>query len=71
MVAGKSKVPGKWNDFLRDETNKKELFHFISKEIVSANYPGGKQLYITSGTEVFLKGSDQKMQACDQDLLST
>ncbi len=70
-VAGKNKVPGKWNDFLRDETNKKELFHFLSKKIVSANYPEGKQVYITSGTEVFLKGSDQQMQACDHEEADT
>ena len=32
-VAGKNKVPGKWNDFLRDDNNKNELFDFLSGKL--------------------------------------
>ncbi|KAG0703001.1 hypothetical protein GWK47_002845 [Chionoecetes opilio] len=34
-VAGQTKVPGNWPDFLRDPTNKVELFQFLSEKIVS------------------------------------
>ena len=44
-VAGKNKVPAKWMDFLRDESNKQELFAFISSKIVAYDeYPEGKKV---------------------------
>jgi len=70
-VAGKNRVPRKWNDFLRDETNKEELFGFLSKKFISSEYPIGKQVYVTSGTEVLIKGSDQQMQACHHEEADT
>ena len=50
-----------WNDFLRDEANKTELFGFLSRKVAFFNYPEGKEVAITSGTEVFTKGCDQQM----------
>ena len=34
---------------LRDSTNKKELFQFLTQKVSKHDYPGGKQVYITSG----------------------
>ena len=43
-VAGKNKVPGKWNDFLRDDNNKKDLFDFLSGKLSYFEYPVGKEV---------------------------
>lgn len=37
-----AKVPGKWHEFLADEDNKKELFLFLSTELMQVDFPGGK-----------------------------
>ena len=69
-VAGKNKVPGKWNEFLRDETNKKEFFAFLTTRVSSFTYPEGKEVFITSGTTVL--GTDQHMQSpCDHEEADT
>ena len=50
-VAGKSKVPGNWRGFLRDEGNKLELFQFLTHKIASFDYPEGKQVFVTSHSQ--------------------
>ena len=70
-VAGKNKVLGKWNDFLRDDNNKKDLFDFLSGKLSSFEYPVGKEVYVTSGTEVLSKGTDQQMHTCDHEEADT
>ena len=42
-VAGKNKLPGNWADFLRDTTNKRELFTFLSDRIASLECPEGNE----------------------------
>ena len=48
-VANQTKLPGNWNDFLRDPTNKTELFNFLSMVVSKAPCPPGKEIFITSG----------------------
>ena len=48
-VSAHAKVPGNFQDFLRDVTNKKELFDFLSCSISSHNFPTEKEIYVTSG----------------------
>ncbi|KAG0718686.1 hypothetical protein GWK47_007523 [Chionoecetes opilio] len=60
-VAGQTKVPGNWPDFLRDPTNKVELFQFLSEKIVSTTFPDGKQVFATSGASVVCSGTDHSM----------
>ena len=60
-------MPGNWRDFLRDEINKQELFEFLSQKIVSANYPDGKEVFVTSGKRVLTKGTARQMMSCDHE----
>lgn len=39
---GQNKVPSNWPDFLRDSTNKQELFNFLSNKIALTDCPDGK-----------------------------
>ncbi|KAG0727567.1 hypothetical protein GWK47_034403 [Chionoecetes opilio] len=48
-------------DFLRDSTNKEELFQFLSDKVGSNDWPDGKEVFITSGTDVISRGSDHSM----------
>ncbi|KAG0729478.1 hypothetical protein GWK47_003462 [Chionoecetes opilio] len=41
-VGGPTKVPSNWPDFLRDPTNKEELFQFLSDKVGSSDWPDGK-----------------------------
>ena len=42
----KNKLPRNWADFLRDPTNKQELFAFLSNKIAKVNCPEGKEIII-------------------------
>ena len=70
-VAGKHKVPGYWREFLQDEINKKELFDFLSQKIASAEYPDGKEVFVTSGMGVLTKGTSRQMIPCDHEEADT
>lgn len=48
-VAGKTKLPANWSQFLRDPANKTELFRCLSSRVASVSVPAGKALYITYG----------------------
>ena len=47
------RIPGKWSEFLRDSTNKVELFKCLSGEVMQRFHSGG-DIYITmsNGTTV-------------------
>ena len=62
---------GNWPDFLRDPTNKQELFHFLSEKISSTDCPDEKQIFITSGATVFGRGTDHCMPPCDHEEADT
>ena len=52
-VKGQVKVPiTNWHAFLRNDSNKTELFHFLADQIVKGTYPDGKEVYVTKETEV-------------------
>ena len=55
-VAGQTKLPSNWSQFLRDPANKTELFGFLSSKVagISASVPEGKAVHITSGKCVHL-----------------
>ena len=40
------RIPGNWSDFLRDSTNKVELFKYLSGEVMQRFHSGG-DIYIT------------------------
>ncbi|KAG0710652.1 hypothetical protein GWK47_022350 [Chionoecetes opilio] len=67
-VAGPDKVPGNWPDFLRDPTNKVELFQFpIREDCIHYPFPDGKQVFATSGASVVCSGTDHSMPPCDHE----
>ena len=47
-VGEKTKMPGNFADFLRDPTNKEELFGLLTMKVTCSNYGPGKDVYITS-----------------------
>ena len=47
LVAPETKVPGNWNEFLRDDSNKTELFTFLAEHLVIQSYPEGKLFFTT------------------------
>ena len=48
-VAGGTKLPPNWMQFLRDSVNKEELFAFLTNKVAEYNWPENKTVYITSG----------------------
>lgn len=45
-------IPGNWQQFLREDSNKTELFTFLSKIALETLQIDGKQLVVTDGEEV-------------------
>jgi len=54
VVAGAS-LPGNWQNFLRVDSNKTELFRFLSDALLKSFNQDGKQLVITDGESVLSK----------------
>ena len=48
-VSSHVKIPSNWMAFLRDSTNKSELFQFLSYKISIFDFPPNKIVCITSG----------------------
>ncbi len=48
-VASNNELPAKWAEFLRDPTNKEELFAFLSNRIAKVDCPENKEIIVTSG----------------------
>ena len=46
-MAGSTKVPNDWNQFLRDSENKDELNKFLAETITAHTFASGKQIFIT------------------------
>ena len=70
-VAGPNMIPRKWQEFLKDPENKKELFAFLSEKVANAQFPIGKIVVITSGKNVITKGIDRSMQDNDHEEADT
>ena len=60
-VSGQTKLPGNWADFLRDATNKKELFTFLTSKVAKSTFPPNKAVYVTSGESVVSVGQTNSM----------
>ena len=51
-VSSHAKLPRNFPDFLRDISNKKELFEFLTSNLSSCDFPTGKVVNATSGMSV-------------------
>ena len=49
-VSGQAKLPANWMQFLRDSSNKTELFQFLTSKVAAFKFPANKRVYITSGS---------------------
>ncbi|XP_063543982.1 uncharacterized protein LOC134754187 isoform X2 [Cydia strobilella] len=68
-----TKIPKGWSNFLRDSTNKEELFHLLTSQCHTAKYASNKELYVTDG-EVVLSNSSrdkQKLEPCNHEEADT
>ena len=65
-VQTKVKLPPKWSDFLFVSENKKELFHFLAREIEQHKFETRKQVTVTMGSQVLTINSPP-MQACTHE----
>ena len=67
------RIPGNWSEFLRDITNKVELFKYLSGEVMQWFHSGG-DIYITmsNGTTVGHVGPGEDMKTvCNQEEADT
>ena len=48
-VEERTKMPVNFQDFLKDSTNKEELFNLLTQKVSLSEYPAEKEVYITSG----------------------
>ena len=50
-VSSQTKVPTNFKDFLRDASNKQELFDFLTSKMSSCDFPTDKIIVVTSGMQ--------------------
>ena len=70
-VASANKIPRNWKEFLFDLNNKTKQYSFLSEKIESTHRPNSKEIYITSGSEVNVKGGDRILPYCDHEEANT
>ena len=67
------RIPGNWSEFLRDSTNKVELFKYLSGEVMQRFHSGG-DIYITmsNGTTVgHVRPGEDMTTVCNQEETDT
>jgi hypothetical protein len=69
-VEGHLKLPGNWMNFLRESSNKRDLFDFLSLRVESHQFPTNKSVYITK-KEYVLTSSSNKMPKCTHEEADT
>ena len=71
-VSSQTKLPSNWMDFLRDSTNKKELFAFLTSKVTEFTFPPNKAVYITCGESVVSSGLNSvAMPDCNHEEADT
>lgn len=73
-VGSQVPVPSNWQEFLRDDQNKSELFKFLSECTIAIPLPESKCLLATSGQSVLFSGSHhdfESLQSCSHEEADT
>ena len=70
-VSGQTKLLRKWNDFLRDARNVKELFDFLTNKLRIMSVPENKETFVTSGDDVIGIGTEHGMSQCNHEEADT
>ena len=68
-VSSHAKLPSNWMDFLRNPSNKDELFAFLTSKIAHFVFPPSKAVYVTSGQSVISARSN--MMNCNYEEADT
>ena len=69
-VEERNKIPLNWQDFLKDSTNKQELFALLSNKVAKMKVPD-KKVVITSGHNVTIVGTSRVIPRCDHEEADT
>ena len=64
-------MPVNFVSFLRDSMNKEELFTLFSEAVATCDYQEGKEVNITAGQRVFVRGSGTEMQVTNHEEADT
>ena len=70
-LSGETKLPRNWMDFLRDSTNKTELFALLTSKVEEFIWPSDKDVYVTSGQAVSSFGCSSSMNSCNHEEVDT
>ena len=70
-VNPQTKIPLKWNDFLRDSSNKIELFSFLTNTAARQEVADMIELYITSNESIISIGNASSMPNCSHEEADT
>ena len=70
-ISGSAKIPGNWQQFLKNDDNKKELFCFLAKKIIEEHFPENKNIYITADNKVNHVGDGPPMDECNHEEADT
>ena len=72
-VAAANPIPGKWDDFLKNEENKTELFHLLSNH-VTCLFPPATEINATCGQMLLSNIPDrdnQNLEGCTHEEADT
>ena len=69
--SGPAKLPRKWNDFLRDARNVKELFDLLTDKLRSMRVLENKEAFVSSGDDVISIGTEHVMPQCNHEEADT
>lgn len=70
-VGAQTKIPKKWDQFMRDSKNKEELFSYLSQKVIDSDILRDKIVFITDGTTVRSSCTTQTMGECSQEEADT
>lgn len=71
LVRPFAKIPRNWNEFLRDNQNKIELFTYLSDQVRGMDIQTTKVVYATYGTGVINVGNGPPMTDCNHEEADT
>ena len=65
--SGYAKVPTNWQKFLQNADNKKELFSFLSTQLMEVKFQNDKSVNVTLGEQVLNTDNGTPMDQCNYE----
>ena len=69
-ISAENRCPGNWMQFLKEDTNKKELNEFLATTLTAKTYPSDRQLVVTYQDRA-LSNFGMTMPECDHEEADT